>query len=171
MKMTLPARVNRAGRSALIFGLVLGLSGCATTRDCDPRHDPGLFGSINCHGSGAYGQRIEEKRHDMTAALADKDQLLKELSEVKEDSKTKDAEIRAGENVATAMERQADDMQSQVTQQKRINAAKSRQLHAIEKEIKALRAALQKGNLPGQQVAQLKQKLREKEKEKEILLR
>jgi chromosome segregation ATPase len=38
------------------------LSGCATTRDCDPHVDPGFFGSINCLSSGAYESRMTDQQ-------------------------------------------------------------------------------------------------------------
>ena len=128
------------------FVLLLGLPGCATMQGCDPRHDPGFFGSINCHGSGAYTQRIDTQKQSVTAALADKDAMLKELRGTETTSNQLDTEIQQAEAELDDMDRQLQTLQSSLKHTQGGNSALVAKVSGMQKKIGVLRTEAKRGN-------------------------
>ena len=162
---------NRRLYGYLCFTLLLGLSGCATMRDCDPRRDPGFFSSINCHGSGAYTQRIDTQKKSVTEALADKDAMLKELSGTENTSSQLDAEIQQAETELNDMERQLQTLQNSVRRNQGSKSAMAAKVSGMQKKINTLRAEVKKGKPNNSELKKLQQELKKAQQEHEIMLK
>ena len=150
---------------------MLGLSGCATMQDCDPRRDPGFFGSINCHGSGAYTQRIDTQKQGVTAALADKDAMLKELHGTEASSNQLDTEIQQAEAELDDMDRQLQSLQSSLKRTQGSNSVLVAKVSGIQKKIGVLRAETKRGNPNKKELEKLQQELKKAKQEHDIMLK
>lgn len=55
--------------------------GCASTRECNPYRDPGLFGSIACQSQGRYDELIDTREGEVQAERDRSATLSTELDE------------------------------------------------------------------------------------------
>lgn len=111
-----------------LISILLGLSGCATTRDCDPRVDPGFFGSINCLSSGAYETRINDQKKMLDSEQKTNNDLARQakkleqtrietdtaLHDARADLDKMDAELEAMQNALNKSQKTNKDLQSKI---------------------------------------------------------
>ncbi|SMF93610.1 hypothetical protein SAMN02949497_0897 [Methylomagnum ishizawai] len=126
--------------------LVAGLSGCATTRDCDPRYDPGFFGSVNCHASDAYQGRIDEGKKILANEQELKQQLAQQSAEVEQAKQDTETALAQAQADLDGMEKELGDIGGALKQAGKANARLNRRIGQYQTDIKAMKAKVKKGN-------------------------
>ena len=151
--------------------LTLLLSGCATMQDCDPRQDPGIFGSINRHGSDCYSKRIDTQKQMVGQAQAEKQALLDELRGTQTTSGELDIEIQQAEAELDDMDRQVKSLQSELKRTHSNNSSLASRLSSLQTRIGTLKADVKKGGQNKKEFEKAQQKLKQSQQELDILKR
>jgi chromosome segregation ATPase len=128
------------------IALVMGVSGCATTRDCDPRYDPGFIGSINCHASDAYQGRVVESQKILANEQELKAELARQSREVHETRLETDASLREAEADLANMDGQVDEMEAALKRAGKTNKTLQAKLASCRGKIAHLQKGMKKGN-------------------------
>ena len=139
--------------SIFVYAIFIALSGCATTRDCDPRRDPGLFGSINCHSSGAYSQRIEDKQLELSNAKSESTAIRQKLSGTQATSQQLAIDIQQAESQLNDMDNQLRTLQSSLKHTKGANSSLNSEISKLQKKISNLKSGVRKGKANKSEIA------------------
>lgn len=148
-------------RTLLCLALAMGLSGCATTRDCDPRVDPGFFGAINCHASDAYRGRIAESNQILENERALKAQLSNEVAETERKKQETEAALRQAQADLATMDRQLGEMDAAIKRSGKTNKNLQAKLKNYRAKISQLKKAANKGNVEATERDRLRRELEE----------
>ncbi len=151
------------------FVILLGLTGCATIQDCDPRYDPGLFGSIYCHSSGMYKKRIEQQEKKMAKAQANRDALLGAVRKDKNISNQLDTEIKQTDAELKSIDQQLLNLKKSVKSIQGTNSAMVIRISELHKKIKVLRSEIEKSTPNKNELKELQQEKKRLQKELKIL--
>jgi chromosome segregation ATPase len=146
---------------------LLALSGCATTQECDPRRDPGFFGSINCHGSGAYSERQDALKQSVAQAQKEQAAMAAELRGSEETSQGLSLQIVQAQTELDDMDRQVRAMQSSLKQASQGNSTLAAKVNRLQKRIKTLRAESQKAPPKQAELSKLQKELKQAQRESE----
>lgn len=130
----------------LLIVLLLVLSGCATTRDCDPTVDPGLFGGINCHASGAYQERIAERQRIVEEEKKRNESLTGEARKTEQTVQKSEQALREAQSDLNNMERQLDEMESTLKSSRTTNKQLKAELSRTKEKIAQLKRTVRNGN-------------------------
>ena len=133
------------------------ISGCTVNKEeCDPRVDPGFFNKLGCTVSGAYSQRVEDKKAHVAKLRGDLSALSKETVALNDEQALISEDKASAQKRLDRINAELLKLEQKVASQAGQNSALKQQIASAKKQVKTVQ------NLP--ENASIIEKQRQKQK-------